>query len=153
MLESKGGKNIAFALKKYFKTVGVPPMIICDAAREQIQGSSLTLCNEAGCMIYQLEKGTPAANRAERYIKMTKDETKKELIESDCPMVFWDYCLEIRVKTINSVARTSPHLQGQVPETKCRDDHMISQAFANSSGMSGRSIAVRGEVSLFHQID
>ena len=88
MLESKAGNNVAFALKKYFKSVGVPPMIICDAAREQIQGTALTLCNEAGCQIYQLEKGTPAANRAERYVKMTKDETQTDLIESDCPMVF-----------------------------------------------------------------
>ena len=34
MLESKSGKDIAYALKKYFKTVGVPPMIICDAATD-----------------------------------------------------------------------------------------------------------------------
>ena len=65
-----------------------------------------------------LEKGTPAANRAERYVKMTKDETKTDMIESDCPMVFWDYCVERRAKIINSVSRMNPHLQGQVPESK-----------------------------------
>ena len=54
-------------------------MMICDAAREQIKGDSGVLCNEAGCQIYELEKGTPAANRAERYIKMVKDDSKKDM--------------------------------------------------------------------------
>jgi hypothetical protein len=118
MMESKAGSNIAFALKKYFKTVGVPPMIIADAAREQIQGDALLLCNEAGCQIYQLEKDTPSANRAERYIKMLKDEAKADLVKSNSPLVFWDYCVERRAKIINSVARNNLHLQGQVPEMK-----------------------------------
>ena len=82
-LESKAGERIKFALKKYFKDVGVPPMIICDAAREQVQGDALLLYNEAGCQIYELAKDTPAANRAERYIKMLKDATKKDLVTSN----------------------------------------------------------------------
>ena len=117
-LQSKAGERIKYALKKYFKDVGVPPMIICDAAREQVQGDALLLCNEAGCQIYELAKDTPAANRAERYIKMIKDATKKDLVTSNCPMLFWDYCIERRAKIINAVARDNSHLQGQVPEMK-----------------------------------
>ena len=71
-MPSNSGINIKGALKSYFKEVSVPPMIICDAAREQIQGDSLLLCNEDGCQIYELEKDTPASNRADRYIKMLK---------------------------------------------------------------------------------
>ena len=70
-LKSKAGERIKFALKKYYKDIGVPPIIIC----EQVQGDALLLCNEAGCQIYELAKDTPAANRAERYIKMLKDAT------------------------------------------------------------------------------
>ena len=87
-LQSKAGEWINYALKKYFKDVGVPPMIICDAARDEVQGGSLLLCNEAGCQIYELAKDFPAANRAERYIKMIKDATKKVLVTSNCPMLF-----------------------------------------------------------------
>jgi len=93
-------------------------MIICDAAREQVQGDTLLLCNEAGCQIYELAKDTPAANRAKRYIKMIKDATKKDLVTSNCPMLFWDNCIERRAKIINAVARDNSHLQGQVPEMK-----------------------------------
>jgi len=87
-LQSKAGERIKFALKKYFKDVGVPPMIICDAAREQMQGDALLLCNEAGCQIYELAKDTPAANRAEHYIKMIKDATKKNLVTTNVPCYF-----------------------------------------------------------------
>ena len=49
---------------------------------------------------------------------MLKDETKKDLVDSNCPLVLWDYCIEHRAKIINSVANKNPHLEGQVPETK-----------------------------------
>jgi len=65
-LPSKTGVSIKAALKRYFKDVGVPQMMICDAAREQIRGDSRVLCDEAGWQIYELEKDTPAVNRAER---------------------------------------------------------------------------------------
>lgn len=117
-LESKVGERIKFALKKYFKDVGVPPMIICDAAREQVQGDALLLCNEAGCQLYELAKDTLVANHAEHYIQMLKDATKKDLVISNCPMIFWDYCIERRAKIINAVTKDNPHLQGQVPEMK-----------------------------------
>jgi len=87
-LQSKAGERIKFVLKKYFKDIGVPPMIICDAAREQVQGDALLLCNEAGCQIYELAKDTPAANRAEHYIKMIKDATKKNLVTTNVPCYF-----------------------------------------------------------------
>ena len=76
------------------------------------------LCNKSGCQIYQLKKGTPAANIAERYIKMLKDESKKDMVISDCPLVLWDFCVERRAKIINLVAQKNPYLEGNVPETK-----------------------------------
>jgi len=64
----QGKVELPKALKKYIKDVGVPPNIICDGAREQVQGASLILCHDSGCQVVELEKGTPNANRAERYI-------------------------------------------------------------------------------------
>jgi hypothetical protein len=120
-LASKSGENIAFSLKKYFKNVGVPPMIICDATREQIQGDSLLLCNNAGCQIYNLEKGTPNSNRAERSIQMLKNETKSAMIKANSPIVFWDYCVKRRARIINLVAR----------------HHVIFQRWLISPGVDG----------------
>ena len=68
-MEDKTGKNIALAIKRYFKEIGVPIHLICDQAREQVKGDARILCNDAGCTIFELEKGTPASNRAERAIK------------------------------------------------------------------------------------
>ena len=36
-MEGKSGKSIARAIKRYFKEIGVPKMIICDQAREQVR--------------------------------------------------------------------------------------------------------------------
>ena len=82
-LESKSGINIAQAIKRYFKEIGVPSKLVCDQAREQVKGDSRILCNEAGGTVIELEKGTPAANRAERAVKILKDGTKKDLFDSN----------------------------------------------------------------------
>ena len=64
-MENKLGKNISLAIKRYFKEKGVPDHLICDQAREKVQGDSKIICHDSGCTIIELEKGTPATNRAE----------------------------------------------------------------------------------------
>lgn len=117
-LESKAGVKIAQAIKRYFKEVGVPLHLICDQAREQIKGDARILCNEAGCHVIELEKGTPASNRAERNIKILKDGTKQDLFNSNCPMVLWCYCIERRAQIVNVTTRVNTLLQGQTPHSK-----------------------------------
>ena len=117
-MEGKSGIKIAQALKRYFKEVGVPSHLICDQAREQVRGDARILCNEAGCHVIELEKGTPAANRAERAIKILKDGVKKDMFEADSPLNLWCYCVERRADIINSTVRTNHLLQNQTPHTK-----------------------------------
>lgn len=81
--------ELTSAVKLFFKQVGVPPKLIADKAKEQILGDTKRLCDLSECKIVELEKGTPAANRAERYIQMIKNEVKKDLTTSDSPLVFW----------------------------------------------------------------
>ena len=116
-MEGKSGIKIAQALKRYFKEIGVPMHLICDQASEQVKGDARLLCNEAGCHVIELEKGTPAANRAERSIKILKDGAKKDMFDSNCPMVFWCYCVERRAEIINSTIRSNHLLQGQPPHS------------------------------------
>ena len=75
LLRDKSGKEVSLAIKRYFKEIGVPHCLICDQAREQVKGDSKILCHDTGCTVIELEKGTPASNRAERAIKTLKDET------------------------------------------------------------------------------
>ena len=65
----------------------------------------------------ELEKGTPASNRAERAIKTLKDGAKKDMFDSNCPMIFWCYCIERRADIINATARSNHLLQGMTPYT------------------------------------
>ena len=114
----KKRQEMAKAVKLFFKTVGVPPKLVADKAREQILGDTKRLCQLSECQIIELEKGTPSANRAERYIQMIKNETKQDLIRSDSPLVFWCYALERRMKIINACPRDNFLLQGECPHTK-----------------------------------
>jgi hypothetical protein len=84
------------AVKRVFKKYGVPPEIICDAARTQVWGETKDFCAQTGCDLKLLEKGTPSANRAEATIKILKHSTKKDLDASNCPVIFWCYCIERR---------------------------------------------------------
>ena len=84
------------AVKRVFKKYGVPPEIICDAARTQVWGETKDFCAQTGCDLKLLEKGTPSANRAEAAIKILKHSTKKDLDASNCPVIFWCYCIERR---------------------------------------------------------
>ena len=87
LMENKTGNSIAQAIKKYFKSVGVPEKLICDQAREQVRGEAAWIIHDSGSTLVELEKGTPAANRAERAIKILKDEIKQIYLGQDVPCV------------------------------------------------------------------
>ena len=55
-------QEMAKAVKLFFKTIGVPPKMVADKAREQILGDTKRLCQLSECQIIKLEKGTPSAN-------------------------------------------------------------------------------------------
>ena len=82
----KSGIEIAQAVKRCFKEIGIPLHLICDQAAEQVKGSARLLCNKVGCLVVELEKGTPASNRAERSIKILKDGAWKEC---SMPILLW----------------------------------------------------------------
>ena len=46
-------------------------------------------------LIY-LEEDTPWAKKAELLIGLIKEAAHKEIKESDCPLDFWNYCVEHR---------------------------------------------------------
>ena len=115
----KRRKDMHHALKQMFKTVGVPPDLICDGAKEQVQGEARKLVNKVNSNIKELEAESPWSNRAELFIGIVKAAIKKDLKDSNCPMVLWDYCSQYRARILNATARPTCYaLDGQVPWTK-----------------------------------
>ena len=103
------------AYKLFFKHVGVPEAIVCDGSKEQTSGESKKLCDSVGTTIRMFERNKPFSNRAELYVGMVKRAMKRDLIESDAPMRFWDYCAE-RIEKVNNVtAKELFQLEGQTP--------------------------------------
>ena len=64
--------DIYKGFKSLFKDTGVPKKMIMDGARSQVNGETRKICDQAGCTIIELEKDTPASNRAERAIQELK---------------------------------------------------------------------------------
>ena len=69
-------------------------------------------CNQVGTILRKLEVGTPWANRAELYIGLIKEAVRKDLKSSNCPIAFWDYCMERRARINNLTARNLFQLHG-----------------------------------------
>ena len=110
-------KEIHLSLKALFKDVGVPHPLIADGARAQIEGKARLLCEDAGCKTIELEKNTPASNRAERYIQVLKNGSKRDMIRANSPMILWDYCIERRAAIECVLAKDNYLLQGSTPHS------------------------------------
>ena len=115
----KRRKDLHHALKQMFKHVGVPPELICDGAKEQVKGEARKLINKVNSDIKELEAESPWSNRAELFIGIVKAAIKKDLKDSNCPMLLWDYCAQYRARILNATARPTCYaLDGQVPWTR-----------------------------------
>ena len=113
----KSKSDVLQAVKQFAKDVGAPEALICDAAREQKSAEVRKFCHEIGTTLRVLEEGTPWANKAELYIGLVKSAVGKDMKESDCPLVFWDYCVERRARINNLTARNLFQLHGSNPYT------------------------------------
>ena len=113
----KSKSEVLLAVKQFAKEIGAPDAIICDMSGEQTSKAVRQFCSEIGTTLKVLEEGTPWANRAELYIGLIKEAVRKDMQESDSPLIFWDYCLERRVSIHNLTARGSFKLQGQCAYT------------------------------------
>ena len=90
----------------------MPDALICDAAGEQTSKDLRKFCSEIGTTLRVLEEGTPWANKAELYIGIVKAAVQKDMKESNCPLLFWDYCVERRVRINNLTAKDRFNLHG-----------------------------------------
>lgn len=113
----KSKSEVLQAVKQFAKEIGAPEALICDAAREQKSDEVKKFCSEIGTTLRVLEEGTPWANKAELYIGLIKSAVGKDMKESNCPLAFWDYCVERRARINNLTARNLFQLHGTNPYT------------------------------------
>jgi hypothetical protein len=101
----KSKANVLDAVKQFAKEVGAPDALIFDMSGEQTSINLKKFCLEIGTSLKVLEEGTPWANKAELYIGLIKEAVRKDMKESDCPLVLWDYCVERRARINNLTAK------------------------------------------------
>ena len=118
----KKESEILHAIKQFAKAIGAPETIIADAAKAQKSEAVRKFCNEIGTTLRILEEGTPWANKAELYIGLIKEAVRKDMKSSNCPLAFWDYCVERRARVNNLTARDMFSLHGSNPHTSLTGD-------------------------------
>ena len=89
---------------------------------EQTSKDLRKLCAEIGTMLMFFEQGTPWSNKAELYIGLIKEAVRKDMQISNCPLAFWDFCVE-RHACINFLTlRDTVKLHGSNPHTALRGE-------------------------------
>ena len=62
-----------------------------------------------------LEGSTQWANRAKLYVGLFKEAVRKDMLQENSPLVFWDYCAERRAAITNMTSKDLFQLQVQTP--------------------------------------
>ena len=81
-------------LHLFCKEIGVPDKLVVDPSGEQTSKPVKLFCQQVGLTLRILEESTQWANRAELYIGIIKEAIRKDLCESNCPLVLWNYYAE-----------------------------------------------------------
>ena len=98
-IKSRGEFHLA--LKMFAKEIAVALSLILDPSCEQTSAKVTKMCYDMGTTLQILEESTQHSNLAERYVGLTKTSIRKDLRESDAPMVLWDFCAERRMRINN----------------------------------------------------
>ena len=113
--EMKSVSEFPKALKMFDKEVGVPEEIIADSHNCQNSKEVQQFCHKIGTTLSVLEGSTQWAIRAKLYVGLFKEAVRKDIIQENYPLLFWDNCAERRASVTNMTAKDLFQLQGQTP--------------------------------------
>ena len=105
------------ALRQFAKEVGAPDILVADGHKSLKSHEVKGFCNKIGTTLKTLETNTQWADRAEMWVGLIKESTRKDMRESNSPLVLWDYCIERRALIINATAKDTYQLAGTNPHT------------------------------------
>ena len=80
---------------------------------------------------------TPWSNKEELYIKLMKEAVHKDMKEANCPLCFWDYCLERRVCIYKLISCDHIKVRGSNPYMETFSKQGIFPTYASSVGTTG----------------
>ena len=112
------------ALQSFAKDIGVPIALIYDPSGEQSSNQVNQFTKEYQLKRKLLEESTQWTNLAEQYIGILKSAVWKNMYESDCPLHFWDYCIEWRVQVHNLTEALLWYLRFLLALTYIQMDHV-----------------------------
>jgi hypothetical protein len=110
-------RDYLLALKQFAKDVGAPDVLVCDPHPTQKQRKVKEFCTQIGTTLKVLEAQTQWAIRAELYIGLIKEATRKDMRASGYFLVLWDYCMEHRALIYQVMAKNLFQLNGTTPHT------------------------------------
>jgi len=113
----KKQSDVLQATKQFAKEIGAPDAMTVDHSGEQTSQAVRQFCSEIGTTLRVLEEGTPWANKAELHTGLIKEAVRKDVKEANCPLAFWDCCVERRARINNLTARDLFQLHGANPHT------------------------------------
>ena len=118
-----------------------PDALIHDTSRAQKFQAVRKYCNDIGTNFTVLEENTPWSNKAELYIGIIKEAVRKDMKESNCPLAFWDYCMERRSRINNLTAKDLFSLHGSNAHTYLTGDEGDISALCQFGWLNWNSIS------------
>ena len=110
-------RDYFLALRQFAKEVGAPEALVCNPHPTQTQRKVKEFCTQIGTTLRILEARTQWANRAELYVGLIKEATRKDMRATGSPLVLWDYCMERRALIFQITAKKLFQLNGTNPHT------------------------------------
>ena len=107
--------EIPTALKNFTKEIGIPDTLVADPHPNHKDKKVKSYCLEVGTKLRILEESTQWANFSERIIGLLKEATRKDIRETDAPLIFWCYAIERRVAIMNLTSKSDFKLRGANP--------------------------------------
>ena len=74
----------------------MPEAVIADSHRCNKSKEVKQFCHKIETTMRILEGSIQWANRAKLYVGLFKEAVRKDMLDTDSPLIFWDYCAERR---------------------------------------------------------
>ena len=102
-------------LHSFYKEVGLPIALVVNPSGNQTNKAVRKFCNQAKAALRILEESTQCVNRAELYTGFLKKAIRKDFLNSNCPMILWNYYAQRRALTHNLTPRYLFQAEKQSP--------------------------------------
>ena len=87
-------KTFPNTLKEFAKEIGVPTALIVDPSGKETSREVKHFARECSVTLCVLKQSIHWENLTKNYIGLIRQVIRKDLAESDAPLILWDYCVE-----------------------------------------------------------